>query len=211
MERVRQRPRRRFVPAAGLPLRVAHVDEAAQERSGRHDGRATRERRAVLQRQAGQPAASHGEPCGRALPHGEVRRRIEDLRHLRGVEGFVRLAAEPAHGGSPRAVEHLELDRRAIRDEPHRATQRVDLAHDLSFREAPDRGVAAHAPDRRALPREEKRLFSEARRGERGLTTGMAPSDDDDVPPRFHPRHSTCPRRTSRRSGPEAPRWPSRP
>ena len=187
------------------------MDEAAQERSGRHDGRATRERRAVLEGQAGEPAASHGEARGRAFPHGEVRRFFEDPRHLGGVKRLVGLAAEAAHGRSARGVEHLELDRRPICDEPHRAPERVDLADDLSFRETSDRRVAAHAPDRRALAREKERLLPEARGGERGLATGMSPSDDDDVPPRIHRRHSTCPRRRTRRSGPGAPRSPSRP
>ena len=181
-EGARKRLRRRLVPAARLAPALPHVHEAREKRPGRHDGRAARERRPVLEDDAGEPALFHREARRRSRGHRDARRRLHDAAQLGRVERLVGLAAQAAHGGAARRVQDLELDRRAVRDEAHRAAERVDLAHDLALREPADRGIAAHPPDRRGVARHEQRRGAEPRRGERGLRARVPAPDDDDVP-----------------------------
>ena len=73
------------------------------------------------------------------------------------------------------------MDARKIREPPHRAAERVDLAHQLPFAQAADRGVAGHQRDRVEAQVQQQRFAPHARGGERGFAPGVAGADDDDV------------------------------
>src|SRR5205085_2320497 len=60
----------------------------------------------------------------------------ERLAREAGVEGTVALSARSPHRRPSRAVEHPELDARAIGKKAHEPAERVDLAHELPFGEA---------------------------------------------------------------------------
>ena len=85
------------------------------------------------------------------------------------------------HGRAFAAVEHSELDAGGVDHLTHRSAKGVDFADDLPLADAADRRVAAHLADRVAVGRQQGCFCAEARGGERGLGTGMACTDDEDV------------------------------
>ena len=113
--------------------------------------------------------------------------RLEISRSMRlhggAIEGAIGLGARTAHRRTFAPVEQTELNSRRIRDTAHQAIQRIDLAHQMAFADAADRGIAGHLAQGGDLVRQEQ-----------GFRAGRAPT-----PPPLHSRHGRR-RSRSRRS-----------
>lgn len=62
--------------------------------------------------------------------------------HSSSVEVAIRLRPRPPHRRPLAAIEHPEVDSRAIDDPPHNAIQGVDLPNDVALANASDGRVA---------------------------------------------------------------------
>ena len=80
-----------------------------------------------------------------------------------------------------RAVQHAELDRRAIGGAAHDPAEGVDLAHDGALRDAADGGVTAHLPDGIESGRQQQGARAESGGHSGGFGAGVAAADDDDI------------------------------
>src|SRR5690606_19175243 len=85
--------------------------------------------------------------------------------------------------------EHAQLHAGGVRVDPHLAAEGVDLPHEVTLCRAADGRVARHHRHVPLAECEQKRAHPHARRRERGLTAGVARSDDDHVKPLRHRRH----------------------
>lgn len=79
------------------------------------------------------------------------------------------------------AIQHAELDGRQICCAAHDAAQRIDLAYDGSFRDAPDGWIAGHLPHGLERARDEGHTRSESCSGDGRLGAGVPGADDDHV------------------------------
>jgi hypothetical protein len=83
--------------------------------------------------------------------------------------------------GPFRGVEDAELDAGLVGGRRHRAAQRIDLLDQMPLADAADRRIAAHRPQRVEVVRQQQRIRTHARRGERSFGAGMAAADDDHI------------------------------
>src|ERR1700694_120798 len=112
------------------------MHECAQKCTGRNDDLGSAELRAVLERDAADPASGNEESRDRALDDGDVGLGSEDRLHGSGVQILIALRSRSLHGGTLRAIEDFELDAGAISRLPHESAEGVDLPHEVPFREA---------------------------------------------------------------------------
>ena len=155
VERRRQTEGRGLADAAGRDLRLAHMDEPAQEGAGgQHHGRRRQSRRPSASGRAGhapvarcrgrapRPRRWSGSPC-----------RASSACMAAAVELAVGLGARPADGRPLAPVEHAELDAGGI---GHPAHQR-HRARRSRGRDGPCRG--RRSPDCRTSRRSSRRLW----------------------------------------------------
>jgi hypothetical protein len=99
------------------------------------------------------------------------------------VAALVRLGARRPHRGTAAAIEQLELDRGRVDGETHQATERVDLANEMSLRRAANRGIARHVRDGVARHRADRDVAAHPGRRPRGFDAGVSRPDHDDLVP----------------------------
>ncbi len=92
------------------------------------------------------------------LDHREIFGRADRPLHRGGIELAIGLGARSAHRRSLAAIEHAELDSSLVGDASHQAVERIDLAHQMTLAEPPDRRVARHRPDGRKPVRHQRRV-----------------------------------------------------
>ena len=129
-------------------VRFAAVHHAVEEGAGREDHGARSEldahARAHARHGGTLPCRVEEQFCGRILPDIEVLRIFQFVPPFGRKTAFVALRARAPHGRSLRAVEHPELECRAVGDTRRAAAQRVDFADDLPLGYASHGGVARH-------------------------------------------------------------------
>ena len=111
----------------------------------------------------------------------QIRLRLQHLAHLQAIGLLVALGARRPYGGAARGIQQAELDADGVGDFAHDAAERVDFAHQVSLGDAAHGGVARHLRDQVDVERVEGGLQAHARRSHRGLASGMAGADDNDV------------------------------
>ena len=170
------------------------MDEAAQKCARRnHDG-AGADRPAVFQNYPGAAAVSaDGQIAGRALDDLKARLLGQDSLHCRAIQLAVGLGARAADRRTLAAVQHAKLDAGPVDRPRHDAVQRIDLAHQMAFRQAADRRVARHDADGLAIVGEQHGPRAGARCRRRCLAAGMAAANHDDI--RFQGSHGLHPAR----------------
>ena len=181
LERVRKPDRRRFADPTRRRLRLADMDQAAQERAGGQDRRAAGELAAVHQAHAGHGAIGDQQVVDLAFDHREIFRLADRALHRLGVELAVGLGARAAHRRTLAAIEYAELDSALVGDPAHQAVERIDLAHQMALAEPADRRVAGHRPDRREPVRDQRGPRAHARGRGRGLAAGVPAADHDHI------------------------------
>src|SRR5437870_2460017 len=95
----------------------------------------------------------------RELDAGES---LEQRPYGATVQRAIALGSRRPHGGTLGAIEHPELDRRAIGRSPHDAAEGIDLAHHGTLRDPADGGIAGHLTDGVEVGRQEEDLRTQA-------------------------------------------------
>src|SRR5262249_61875001 len=127
-------------PRRRLPL--ADMDEPAQEGSrGEHDGPCLK-LAPIRELEPGDSFAANQEVVRLGFDHRQIWRGADRLLHGPGIEPAVCLRPWSAHGGPFAAIEHAKLDAAEISDPPHKAVERLDLAHAMALTRAADRWLA---------------------------------------------------------------------
>src|SRR5688572_16530571 len=121
----------------------------AQESPGRNDHRARGEPPAIRGLDTGDASAALVEEqiCDHALAQLEGRELLEQKTNGAAIQGAIGLSAGSPDGGALRAIEHAELDSRAISGAAHNATKGIDLSNNRPLRNPANRGIATHLPD----------------------------------------------------------------
>ena len=151
---------------------------------------------------AADPVAEHRGDAAHAVAVDDEARdlRLKDFEVFRGFQiifhraaGYrlVALSARRPYRRSLGTVQQPELDRRRLGDDPLRAAHRVDLAHDLTFGDAADGGIAAHLGDMIEVERHQQRLRAEPGGGERRFASGVPGADDDHIVKSIHCHENT--------------------
>src|SRR5581483_8626391 len=78
-------------------------------------------------------------------------------------------------------VEDAELDARLVRNAAHEPVECIDLAHEVALAEPADGRVAGHLADGGEAMGDEGGARAHAGGRGRGLATGVAAADDDDI------------------------------
>ena len=128
------------------------MDEAVQEGAGRDDDGGGAELGAIREPEtdaaAGAIGAEFEQDVGDlSFDDLEVRNALEQFAHADAVERLVALRARRPHGGATACVEQAKLDAARVGDFAHNAAEGVDLADQVTFRDAADGRVAAHLGD----------------------------------------------------------------
>ena len=128
----------------------AEMNAAAEESTGRDDDGPGREAASVSRLDAGHPRSALVEEqvCDHALHELEGRELLEQRAHGAAVERPIALRAWRPDCRALGAIQHSELDRRAIRGATHETAEGVDLADNGTLRNTADGGITGHLPDR---------------------------------------------------------------
>jgi hypothetical protein len=94
---------------------------------------------------------------------------------------LVGLRAWSPHGRSLAPIQHPELNPGRVGDFSHHAAESIYLAHEMSFRQTSDRGIARHLSDRVERDGQQQRLAPHSGGGKRRLAAGVSRADDDYV------------------------------
>jgi hypothetical protein len=155
------------------------VNQTVQESPGRDDDGVSAKAASVFQDDPGQSSVIQNEIDDFALPQMEIRSRFERAPHLRAITHAVRLRAWRLNRRPARAVEQTKLDTGSIDDATHNAAERVDLADEMSFRNAANGRIAGHLTDEVKVQSNQAGLRAESRRGRRCLAASMAGANHD--------------------------------
>ena len=120
------------------------------------------------------------------LPQAEVGCLLERPAPELRKSGLVALGARAPHGGSFRAVQHPELDRRAIGHDTRVSAHRVDFADNLSLGYSAYGRVARHLRELGHIHRHQQRPATHIGRRRRRLASGVPASYHDNVEFEFH-------------------------
>ena len=177
--------RRRIAGAARFVMIESDMNQAAEERArGEHHG-VTLEPDAELRDHAGDAStravAVEGEIIDGLLEKRQIRRVLEARSDRLLVEDAIRLRPRCTHRRPLARVERPELDSGFIGGERHRAAEGVDLLDEMTLADPADRRIARHLPQRFDAVSKKQCPAPHARRGERGLRSGMAAAHDNYV------------------------------
>src|SRR6267378_4701272 len=161
----------------------ADVNATAEESAGCDDDGARAEATSVFRLDPGDPRAGLVEEqiCDHPLREVEGRESLEQRAHRATIERPVALRARGPDGRALGAIQHAELNGRAIGGAAHDAAQCIDLADDGTLGDSTNSRIAGHLADRIQDGSEQQSLGSEARRHGSGLGAGVATTDDDYV------------------------------
>jgi hypothetical protein len=106
----------------------------------------------------------------------EVRLAFKNLLHPYAILLLVALRARRPHGRPARRVQQAELNSYRVGDLAHYAAQRVDLAYEVTLRDAADGGIARHLRNQVGIHGDHRGAQAETRAGSRGLAPGVAPA-----------------------------------
>jgi hypothetical protein len=160
---------------------IPDVYEPVEKSTGREHHRLRRKSPTINKFDADEAIAIGQQFDNLGLLQEEVRHVLEQTTHLGPVDSPIRLRARRLNGGTTATVEQAELNASPIGDETHHSTERIDLAHEMSFRDSSDRRIAGHLPDQIEIDGDERRPGASPSSRMRRFAAGMSPADDYDV------------------------------
>src|SRR5438552_15424149 len=192
--------RRLIASAPRRDLRIrAEMDPPAQEGPGRDDDGARAERPPVAGDDSCDARALEDQSRHHALRQLDVRKRLEQGPHGAAVQRPVALRAWGPDSRPLGAVEHPELDRRAIGGPPHDPAEGIDLAHHGALRDPADGGIAGHVADGVEVGGEQESVGAQAGGHDGGFRAGMTGAYNDYI---IHDAHEAIiPAQAPRRRG----------
>src|SRR5213596_2515637 len=140
-------------------------------------------------RVAGDTRAVEYETRDHPLGELDARKALKQLPHRAAEQCAIALRPGRPDGGALGAIEHAELDRRAIGRPPHDTAEGVDLADHRALRDPADGGIAGHLTDGVEVGGKQENLRTQASRHDGGFGAGVAGADDDDVVVERHARN----------------------
>src|SRR5882672_7396147 len=161
----------------------ADVNATAEESAGCDDDGARAEATSVFRLDPGDARAGLVEEQIRnhALRELEGRELLEQRTHRATIERPVALCARGPDGRALGAIQHAELNGRAIGGAAHDAAQSIDFADDGTLGNSTNSRIAGHLADRVQDGSNQQRLRTHACRHSRGFGTGVATSYDDHI------------------------------
>ena len=161
---------------------VAHKDTAAKKGAGaQNDGFRRKNRPARQPHGADCPCIVQQHFGSFALPQKQVGTIFKRRLHDAAVGSAVVLGARRKNRRPFAAVEHTELNGRAVGRPAHLAAQRVNFAYQLPFCRAADRRVARHISYGVQAGTQAQNPRTHARGGQGRLDAGMAGADDGNI------------------------------
>ena len=85
--------------------------------------------------------------AGQALAQTEIRCGLQGATHFCSIQSSVSLRAWSLYGWTARAIQQSKLNAGAINYAAHDPAQRVNLAHDVTFPDTANCGIAGHLAD----------------------------------------------------------------
>src|ERR1700736_2264166 len=140
--------RRRVGHSTTCLLMFAHMQESPKKRSRCDDHRSCPNRPPKIGFDTGNRAVDYRHSCDGRLLNGQIFRGFQDGLHSELICLLVTLRPRSSHRWTFGPVQHSKLNPGCIGINSHRATESVDLSHDMPLRQAADRWVARHLPDR---------------------------------------------------------------
>jgi hypothetical protein len=157
------------------------VDQSAEERSCGQHNRTGDVGFARFAYDSGNAAIFHDKIASGVLANGEIGDSLKRGLHGPPIKLPVGLRPRAAHGWTLAPVEQPKLDPCIIGNPPHQPIERIDLAHQMTFAQAPDGGIAGHFPDRVLAMRKQQRPRAGAGGSRSRFAACMAAPDHDDV------------------------------
>lgn len=180
-QRLAQFVRCRFSPTAARAFFRADMDEAPEKGTGGQDNAAAREMMSLDGPHRANAVAAHVQPDRLALKEAQVGLACASGAHEILIDLLVALRARRPDRRPFALIQHSELNAREIRGHSHRASERIDLAHQVTLADSADRGVAAHLSDGRSIHGEQKRAALHPRGGKGGFDAGVPCADHDHI------------------------------
>jgi len=115
------------------------------------------------------------------LPEKKGRLAVEEAARFHSIAKSIALGSNRLDCGPFSGVQHLDLECRAIGKPSHRPTHCIDLADDMAFPNASDRGVAGHLANQIDVEGEKERSGTHSSRGKCRVDAGMATPDHNDI------------------------------
>ena len=179
------------------------MNATPEERTGRDDDGPGSKAASVSRLDPGDPCAVGIEEqiCDHALHELEGRELLEQRAHGAAVERPIALRAWRPDCRALGAIQHTELDRRAIGGAAHQTAKGIDLADDGTLRDAADGGITGHLPDCFEVGGKQKGAGLKPRGHRRSFGAGVAATDHNNVIVHHGPNNTEQDQQTSRRRG----------
>ena len=117
----------------------------------------------------------------RLLEQGQVRLTFQGMANGSLIENAICLGTGGSHGRSLAAVQYPELDTGLVGGFSHGATEGIYLFHQMAFTNASDGRVTGHLTQGFNVVGQQQGLGTHACSRQRGLGTGMATTNDNDI------------------------------
>ena len=185
LEPRRQGHRRRITGPPGGMVAQAHMNAAVEEGARRQHHGTGAECDAHLRDRTHHPVDPavrlDQQVVHRLLEQPQIGLVLQPMADRRLVQDPVGLGSCGPHCRPLAAVEDAELNARLVGGRGHGAAQRVDLLDQMALADAPDRGVAAHLPQRLDVVAQQQGAATHAGRSQCRLGASMATADDDHI------------------------------
>jgi hypothetical protein len=157
------------------------MNEAIKKRAGCYDDGTRTKPPAVLEFNAHELSVVQNEVDDLTLTKMQIRRRFECSPHLVAVTRTIRLRSRGLHRRATRTIQQPKLDSGSVNDAPHDSAERIDLPHQMTFRNAADRGITRHLTHHIEIERDQAGFRAESRSRGRSFTPGVAGANHNDI------------------------------
>ena len=183
---LRELQRGRFGASSARQFGAPDVHQSVQERTRRDDDTPCQERHAQVCLHTLHLSVLHQQFAHLVLPYRQVLLVLHHLSPCPDEASAVALSPGAPHGGTLRAVQHAELQCRAVRHLSHVSAQGINLADDLPFGNSTHGRVARHLCYLVHVHGDEQRACSHLGCGTGSLATSVAGSHHHDIIPLLH-------------------------
>ena len=115
------------------------------------------------------------------LKQAQMRFSVKATADRAAVQHPVGLGSGGSNGGTFAQVQHPKLNTRAVRGLRHGATKGVNLAHQMTFADAPDGRITGHLTQRIHRVGEQQSGTAHTRGGQRRFDAGVTTTDHNQV------------------------------
>ena len=165
------------------------MDDPAQESTSRQNNRSRSDLFTIGKNGTRNLTIIENEVGHLTLYDGQILLALGLGQHFFPIDSTVSLRPRALNSWPLAAIQKTELDAGFIRDTPHNAVQRVNLAHQMPLTQTTDSRIAGHHPDPVARHRDQSSIRAHTRGCVGRFGSGMAATDNYHVK-MFHVKHS---------------------